>query len=250
MERAYLLIQQAEALAEAPEDTLLLFSVLYGAWTSNYVAANGTAVLDLSAQFLALAEKQGAMVPLLIAHRIMGISLAFAGDIAKSRLHFDRAFAFYDPAEHRLLAARFSVDSAVSIFSYRSWVGWFLGHPQAALADANQAISDARQLGQAATLMYALWHTSVTQAKCGNYVKASAQLEEAMAPSGRKRIRSLEGVSNSEPRLRVCLDGRCIEGDSSYHDRDHRISVKGTEKYASDVLAMVGMGLCKTRLLR
>jgi predicted ATPase len=49
VERAHLLIQQAEALAEAPEDPLLLFSVLYGAWTSNYVAANGTAVLDLSA---------------------------------------------------------------------------------------------------------------------------------------------------------------------------------------------------------
>ena len=186
VERAYSLIQQAEALAEAPEDPLLLFSVLYGAWTSNYVAANGTAVLDLSAQFLALAEKQGAIVPLLIAHRIMGISLAFAGDIAKSRLHFDRAFAFYDPVEHRPLAARFSVDSAVSIFSYRSWVGWFLGHPQAALADANQAISDARQLGQAATLMYALWHTSVTQIECGNYVRASAQLEEAIALADEK----------------------------------------------------------------
>ena len=185
-ERAHLLIQRAEALAEAPEDPLLLFSVLYGAWTSNYVAANGTAVLDLSAQFLALAEKQGAIVPLLIAHRVMGISSAFVGDIAKSRLHFDRAIAFYDPVEHRPLAARFSVDSAVSIFSYRSWVRWFLGHPEAALADANQAIIDARQLGQAATLMYALWHASVTQIECGNYVRASAQLEEAIALADEK----------------------------------------------------------------
>ena len=178
VERARLLIEQAEALGEPPEDPLLLFSVLYGVWTSNYVAFNGTAVRDLSAQFLALAEKQGAIVPLLIAHRIMGISLAFVGDIAKSRVHFDRAIALYDPAEHRPLATRFGVDSAVSIFSYRSWVRWLLGHPEAALADADQALSDAREIGQAATLMYALWHASVTQIECGNYVRASAQLDE------------------------------------------------------------------------
>ena len=96
--------------------------MLYGAWTFNLVAANGTAVLDLSAQFLALAEKQAAIVPLLIAHRIRGISMAFVGDMAKSRMHLDRAITFYDPVEHRPLAARFGVDSAVSIFSYRSWV--------------------------------------------------------------------------------------------------------------------------------
>jgi hypothetical protein len=78
-------------VGEPPEDALLLFSVLYGVWTSNYVAANGNPVRDLSEQFLALAEKQSAAAPLLIAHRIMGISLAFIGEIAKSRMHLDRA---------------------------------------------------------------------------------------------------------------------------------------------------------------
>ena len=35
-ERARLLIEQAEALGEPPEDPLLLFSVLYGFWVANY----------------------------------------------------------------------------------------------------------------------------------------------------------------------------------------------------------------------
>ena len=111
----------------------------------------------------------------------MGISLAFAGELAKSRAHFDHAIALYDPSEHRPLATRFSVDSAVSSFSYRSWALWLLGRPEAALADADQAIGDARQLGQAATLMYALWHTSITQIECGNYARAGVQLEEVAA---------------------------------------------------------------------
>ena len=37
-ERARLLIEQAEALGEPPEDPLLLFSVLYGFWVANYRA--------------------------------------------------------------------------------------------------------------------------------------------------------------------------------------------------------------------
>ena len=75
-ERARLLIEQAEALGEPPEDPLLLFSVLYGFWTANYVAFNGDVVRELAAQFLALAEKQGAAVPLMIGHRVMGRFLA------------------------------------------------------------------------------------------------------------------------------------------------------------------------------
>ena len=71
-ERARLLIEQAEALGEPPEDPLLLFSVLYGFWVANYVAFNGDVMRELAAQFLALAEKQGATVPLMIGHRLMG----------------------------------------------------------------------------------------------------------------------------------------------------------------------------------
>ena len=111
-ERARLLIEQAEALGEPPEDPLLLFSVLYGFWVANFVAFNGDVVRELAAQFLALAEKQGATVPLMIGHRIMGTSLLHTGDIAEGRAHYDQAIALYDPAEHRPLATRFGAQTS------------------------------------------------------------------------------------------------------------------------------------------
>ena len=109
-ERARLLIEQAEALGEPPEDPLLLFAVLYSVWAANYVTANGNALPGLAAQFLALAENQSATAPLLIGHRIMGNSCASTGNIAKARAHFDCAIALYDPVAHRPLATRFSVE--------------------------------------------------------------------------------------------------------------------------------------------
>ena len=102
------LIECAEALGEPPEDPLVLFSVLYGFWVANYVAFNGGAGLrELAAQFLALAEKQAATVPLMIGHRIVGLSLLHAGDFAEARAHLDRAITLYDPVQHRALATRF-----------------------------------------------------------------------------------------------------------------------------------------------
>src|SRR6202040_559341 len=72
IEQARLFIQRAEALGEAPEDPLLLFSVLYAFCAANIVGFNGDVVRQLAAQFLALAEKQGTTTPLLMAHRVMG----------------------------------------------------------------------------------------------------------------------------------------------------------------------------------
>ena len=144
-ERARLLIEQAEALGEAPQDPLLLFSALYGLWVARLVAFEGHAVRDLAAQFLALAEKQEAIGPLMIGHRIMGGALLHTGDIAQSRAHYDQALALYDPAEHRPLATRFGQDGRVAILSIRSMALWYLGYPDAALADADHALKDARR---------------------------------------------------------------------------------------------------------
>jgi predicted ATPase len=179
--QARLLIEQAEALGEPPDEPLLLFEVLYAFWITNYVAFNGDVCRDLAAQFLGLAEKQRATVPLMIGHRAMGICLLHTGDIAESRRHLDQALALYDPGEHRPLATRFGVDSGVAILSYRSFALWLLGYPEAALRDADDALKNAREMGQAAALMYALNHAAIPYALCGDRAVAAAHAQEQVA---------------------------------------------------------------------
>ncbi len=198
-EQARLLIEQAEALGEPPEDPLLLFSVLYGFWVANFVAFNGDVMRDLAAQFLALAEKQRATVPLMIGHRLMGTSLLFTGDIAAGRGHLDQAIALYDPAEHRPLATRFGQDVGVAILSFRSWALWLLGYPEAALRDADDALKDAREIGQAATLMYALSHASGTIYPLWQSRRGSRAGPRACRSGRRKGFPVLEGGRNDEP---------------------------------------------------
>jgi predicted ATPase len=110
----------------------------------------------------------------------MGVSLLQTGDIAQGRSHLDRAIRLYDPAEHRPLATRFGQDARVSALFIRSLGLWLLGYPEAALADSDQALSDARRIGQAASLMWALGHAPLTQIHCGNYAAANAQSDEVV----------------------------------------------------------------------
>jgi class 3 adenylate cyclase/predicted ATPase/energy-coupling factor transporter ATP-binding protein EcfA2 len=178
VERARLLIEQAEALGEPPEDPLLLFSVLYGFWVANLVAFNGDVMRELAAQFLALANKQTATGPLMMGHRLMGLSLLHTGDVVDGRAHLDRAITFYDPAEHRPLATRFGQDIGAATLSWKSLAFWLLGYPEAALADSEHALKVAREIGHSATLMYVLNFRAWTHILCGNYAAANALVDE------------------------------------------------------------------------
>jgi predicted ATPase len=112
--------------------------------------------------------------------------LLATGAIAEARAHLDQGIALYDPAEHRPLATRFGVDSGVSVLSYRSWTLWILGYPESALADVERALKDAREIGHAAVLMYALGHASFTCLWKGNYATASALIDELVALADEK----------------------------------------------------------------
>ena len=185
-ERAHLLIKNSEALGEPPEDPLLTFSVLWSFWVANFGAFNGDLVRELARELLTLAEKQRASVPLMIAGRSTGLALLHTGDFAECRRHFDRAIALYEPAEHRPLATRFGGDIGATIQSYQSVALWALGYPVSAQADAEHALSHARDTEHAATLMYVLTHVSTTHLCCGNYTTASAKLDELVALAGEK----------------------------------------------------------------
>ena len=180
-DEARLLIEEAEALGEPPEDPLLLFSVLYGFYVAHWSAFNGDAVRELAAQFLALAEKQGTTVPLMVGHRQMGAALTYTGDIAQGRAHFDQALGLYDPVAHQPLATRFGQDVRVTILFQRSLSLWLLGHPNGALADAAGALSAAREIGHAATLTYALLFTWFTHIFCGHHSIGARQADEILA---------------------------------------------------------------------
>jgi tetratricopeptide (TPR) repeat protein len=181
LDRARALVEKAESLFEPLEDPLLFLSVLHGFWVANHVAFDGKAVRDLSAEFMTLAKRLGTEFPLVLGHRIVGTSQLYLGDIEGGRDHLDRAMALYDPARHRALGMRFGQEAGVAILSNRPLALWLLGYADSAVEDADRALGYARELGQTASVLYALTRIAWFHLVIGNYAVAEAQAQQLMS---------------------------------------------------------------------
>ena len=210
-ERAHLLILEAEARGETLEDPLLLFSVLYGFWAAAHASFQGSVMRELATQFLTLAEKQGATVPLLVGHRLVGSSLTLTGDIQNGRVHYDRAVTLYDAAVHRPLVTRFGQDLGVANLSFRSLALWLLGYPLAAQSDNNEAIRHAREIGHPTSLILALTYKNLVEVfLTGDYPSAITSINESRLPSGEVRCLNVEGSCNILPGVCIRADGQAF----------------------------------------
>ena len=70
---------------------------------------------------------------------------------------------------------------------FRSKALWLLGYPEAAPADIDQALKDARESGHAASLFWALAGSFFfVDSYCGNYTTANARVDELIALADEK----------------------------------------------------------------
>ena len=189
--------------ARRPRTRWSLYSVLYGFWVANRMAFNGPAALELAAQFQALAagrRREGAADARAL---LAGISLVVTGELRRrARPSSDRLIALYDPTEDRALATRFGHDVRVSALAWRAYASWALGDSEASLADRQSAVAGAREIGHAATLMFALSHVSLTLLHAGRRDEASAAHRRAGRAGGRQGHALLESLTAC-----CCADG-------------------------------------------
>ena len=114
-------------------------------------------------------------------HVAFANALALTGNFVDGKEHYDRALAIYDPAEHRPLTTRSGRDVGVALLSSRASCLYNLGYHAASLDDGERAVKNARETGQATTLLYALQHAGFLYILCGNYAAAIAQVDELIA---------------------------------------------------------------------
>jgi predicted ATPase len=121
--------------------------------------------------------------------------------------HFERAMALYHPTDHCELTTRMGQDIRVTILSYRSWALSLSGHAESALAAADEALSDARSIGHASTLMYALCNVSLVHIWNGNYAIANAVIDELNSLTNAKGALFWKGLAIATQGYLVALTG-------------------------------------------
>jgi hypothetical protein len=193
LERARLLVEQAERLGEPAEDPLLLFSLPNGLWTANIVSFNGDAACSLATEFLTRAECQNVARPVADGYRLVGTSLLMTGDIEGARARFDRGIGLRDPIDQNPLVDSIGADVKVVMLGFRSVALWLLGYPKAALADTDQALTLAREITPVGTLMHTLSWTIFVRILCGHSKRIGRRTRRI---GERERHRVLEGMGH------------------------------------------------------
>jgi predicted ATPase len=99
----------------------------------------------------------------------------------------------------------------VSIMTFRSFGLWAQGYPDAAIADADQALKHAREIDHAASLMFALSIPALTFTFSGNYATVSAHAEEAIALANDKGTAAWKAFGLMNQGWLMVLTGRAAD---------------------------------------
>jgi predicted ATPase/DNA-binding winged helix-turn-helix (wHTH) protein len=146
----------ALALAERFEDTEYQLRALFGLWTCRVSIPECRAALELAQKFFNLAAKQADSADLPIGERMIGVVLHYHGSQDSARSHIERMLGRYIAPSYRSRTIRFQVDQQVAARAFLARILWVQGFADQAMHTALSNVEEARAIGHALSLCYAL----------------------------------------------------------------------------------------------
>jgi len=179
-ERAY---ARARELCQQVGETPKLFPVLNGLFRFHMVRAEFQAMRELAEQLFTLAQRVQDPALLLEAHRAMGQTMFWLGDLAPARAHLEQGIALYDPQQHRSHAFVYGQDPGVMCRGFVSWPIWVLGYPDQALQSIHEALALAQEIAHPFSLALALVQASLVHQFRREVLEAQERAEALIALS-------------------------------------------------------------------
>jgi predicted ATPase len=134
-------------------------------------------------QLIRLAQQAQDAALLLVAHRVLGTTLFWQGELPLAREHAEQGIALYDPQQHRSLAFVYGMDSGMACRIYAAWTLWLLGYPDQALQRGQESITLASESAHPYSLSFALDFTAKLHQFRREWRLAQERAEAAMAVS-------------------------------------------------------------------
>ena len=125
-----------------------------------------------------VAQASGDPELLLPAHRAVGDTSFWLGDLTTARTHLEQGTALYRPEHHAREVFRSGQDQGVVCLALSAWAVWLLGYPDTALARMEEALALAQRLSHPHTVAMATQNFTMTLQFRG---EAAAVLERADA---------------------------------------------------------------------
>ncbi|MBI3795816.1 MAG: hypothetical protein HY268_02465, partial [Deltaproteobacteria bacterium] len=138
------------------EGTPQLFPALLGLWRFYFLRPEGQKARELAEQMMHLAQSSQDPALLLEAHRVLGATLHWLGELMPGRRHLEQGIVLYDIPQHRSHAFLYGIDPGVYCLTFGAWNLWCLGYPDQALTNMRDALRLAHELAHPFTVAFAL----------------------------------------------------------------------------------------------
>lgn len=147
VEKTYLRAKELLETMPNNERMLLRFPILFGLWLSYLVRARLQTARELGEQCLVMAQQQENPVLEVEAHRALGATLFYEGELKTARAHVEAGIAKYDPHQHPVHAFfHYLADPGMTLRAYAAPLMWCMGYPDQALTQlqASQQMGEER----------------------------------------------------------------------------------------------------------
>jgi predicted ATPase/class 3 adenylate cyclase len=235
--RAY---TRARELGEQLGEVAQLFPLLYGQWVTAIIGARMHTTLEVAQQFMRLADQQADTAPILMGHRLLGITLVNQGEIVQGRAELERTLALYDPQQHRGLAFHYGQDAQASSLTFLARAQWLGGYPDQALHSLQEAVDVARALNHANTLAYVLYYGGALLAQFRGDVQSVREYTQAVtALAEEKRLSMWLAYATVSKGWTLTKSGQMQEGISQMTKGLADLRARGTELFRPHLLGML-----------
>lgn len=130
-------------------------SVLWGEIEFNLVQANLETCRELAIELLDIAKDNEGKAALVVAHRMLGTCMMFAGELSPGLAHLEESLAHYDQVDYPHLITQYGHDLKVTALTWSAWCLWRLGYPKQAMDRLNDGLFYAEKLDHPLTNAYA-----------------------------------------------------------------------------------------------
>ncbi|MGH6803330.1 MAG: hypothetical protein ACREC3_08180, partial [Methyloceanibacter sp.] len=146
---------RARELCQQVGETPELFPVLCGLYAFYGARGELETARTLVEQLLRLAQRAQDPALLLQAHLALGAAMFHRGEFIPARGHLEQVI-LYGPQQYHSQAFHYGLDPEVFCRSYAAWVLWYLGYPEQALQNSQEALTLAQELAHPTSLGLAL----------------------------------------------------------------------------------------------
>ncbi len=159
---------------------------------------------ELGEQLFSLAKRVQDPALLLEAHRVMGQTMFWLGEMAPARAHLEQGMALFDPQQHRSHAFLYGQDPGVICRCFAAMPIWVLGYPDQGRQSIHEALTLAQELTHPFSLALAMAHAATVYQFCLDAQAVQERAETLMTLS------TEQGFRPGWPMERFCEAGRLL----------------------------------------